>query len=255
MKIEIDNQGFILNPENIIPGFYKTKNSYIKVAMRVGAPNRLGVFPCYDYNPLPKEEEILGDITLEFLNPDEKEVLYCDENNNLKPITVYINRGINRVINDNYYLFPVYNFGYRAEGRLVEIPTKNYNKLNNGKYLILDYGKYQSGLCIIHSLPLIEWIKKDSKNFNLPQGNIEVIYGDFFISKKGTKCFEIKDKKNAKHILISDEWGGAFNSYRGRTLPENGLYFKRARSNGGGAGVDYAIFDKEWKHSLSIDDI
>jgi hypothetical protein len=253
--VTIDNKSFISNPENLLAGIYKIHGTsgYINVSMRVGCPNRLGIF---NYDPEKDAgKEIQGEISLKFEEPLKREVFYCDANNKLHPVEVEFIKGIYRVVSNNYFLQPVYNFSYRKENELVEIPTDKYIKLKDGKYLINDYGKYQSGLSIINNIPLIEWIKKDAKDFNLPEGNIEVVYGNFFISKKGTKCFEIKDKENAKHILISDDWGGAFNSYRGRTLPQNGLYFKRASSNGGGAGVDYAILDKDWKHSLSVEDI
>lgn len=132
-----------------------------------------------------------------------------------------------------------------------------YVKLNNGKYLINDYGKYCSGLSFIkENNPFVIWAKKNYKDFNFPNGNLDAIYGDFFISKKGTKCFEIKPEYKAKHILICDSWGGAFNSYRGKVLPEKeALYFKRAKSNGGGVGCDYAIFQKHWELSVSEDEI
>lgn len=255
IKVIVDNKGFITNPENVTEqGVYKTKHNdiLIKIGDRVnGYPKtKLGVF-IYSKDETP---EIIGEVSLEFIDSETKEVLFC-KGDSFIPVEVKFNSGLYRVVSDNYFLEPVYNFSYKKDGYLVEIPTEKYVKLNDGKYLINDYGKYQSGLSFISNIPLIQWVKKTPQNFNLPEGNFEVIYGNFFTSKKGTKCFEVKDEKYAKHVLISDDWGGAFNSYRGRTLPENGLYYKRARSNGGGVGVDYAIFDKHWKNSLSIEDI
>lgn len=131
----------------------------------------------------------------------------------------------------------------------------NTIKLDNGEFLTNDYGKYAPDLTFLHKDEKIQWVRKhDLSVFNLPAGGINYLIGDFFTSKKGTKCFRIKD--NGKHILISDDWGGAFNSYRGRTLPKEGsLHYRRASSNGGGSGVDYAIYERGWKYTISLEDI
>ncbi len=137
---------------------------------------------------------------------------------------------------------------------------------NGGSFLVKNYGKYCSGLGIIVEKD-DDSIEKDNislfKNsfdgaqFNL--GNmcsLSGIIGDFFVSKKGTKLFKKCD--NGKHILLRDNWGGSFNSYRGGTLPdttEGALYFRRASSNGGGTGYDYSIIPKDWKRSISIEDL
>lgn len=141
-------------------------------------------------------------------------------------------------------------------------------ELNDGSFLVKNYGKYCSGLGIIVDKDdgSIEKEKdyitlfKDSfegQQFNL--GNmcsISGIVGDYFVSKKGTKLF--KKTSGGKHILLRDDWGGSFNSYRGGTLPdtnEGALYFRRASSNGGGTGYDYCIIPKDWRRSINIDDI
>lgn len=132
----------------------------------------------------------------------------------------------------------------------------NVITLENGNFLIIDYGKYATNLSFINNVSTIEYMKRDKQEFNLPEGDYSCIYGNFFVSKKGIKCFKILPKEEASHILIRDNWGGCFNSYRGRTLPEdNALYYRRASSNGGGTGYDYAIYKKDWKYSLSEDDI
>ena len=113
---------------------------------------------------------------------------------------------------------------------------------------------YEPNLTFISEIPVLQWDKRDKGEFNLPKGRISVIYGDFFTSKKGTKSFKVK--KEGRHILIRDSWGGAFSSYSGNTLPKEGaLYYRRASSNGGGKGCDYAIYPREWKYTLSEEDI
>ena len=88
--------------------------------------------------------------------------------------------------------------------------------------------------------------------FNLPNGELRQLTGEYFVSKKGTKCFRIG---NGPHIILQDDWGGAFNKYRGHTLPEDQIYYRRSSSNGGGCGYDYAIIPKDWRLQITEDDI
>ena len=127
-------------------------------------------------------------------------------------------------------------------------------QLDNGKFLYNQVGKYATGLTFILDVPYLNWSKAKKEDFNLPEGNLTYLIGDFFYSKKGTKCFRVKE--NGTHILIRDEWGGAFSRYRGRTLSqENAVYYRRAHSNGGGCGYDYAVYPVGWKFTISEDDI
>lgn len=128
-------------------------------------------------------------------------------------------------------------------------------QLSEGKFLLRDFSKYGSGLCLISEEPKVSWERVDPTDFNLPSGDLEALYGVFFISKKGTPCFEELPKEHASHILLMDKWGVGFSKYRGRTLPQDGLYYHRASSNGGGFGFDYAIFPIGWKQMVSIEDL
>ncbi len=133
---------------------------------------------------------------------------------------------------------------------------EGFIKLDNGKFLKNDFGKYQPDLCFICPKEEIVWESKPKKDFNLGDGSVDVIRGKFFTSKKGTKCFEIRP--DGYHYLIRDDWGGSFNSYRGGVIPNlqgGALYYRRASSNGGGSGYDYCIVPVEWKKIMSIDDI
>lgn len=143
------------------------------------------------------------------------------------------------------------------EGRLLdasEAAPEEHINLSNGKVLMNKFGKYEPNLCFISALPYLMWEHKEPKEFNLDRGSFSVLRGSFFISKKGTKCFRIEEK--GQHILIRDGWGGAFEKYRGGTLPEEqALYYRRASSNGGGCGYDYAIYPHDWRYLLSEEDI
>ena len=96
----------------------------------------------------------------------------------------------------------------------------------------------------------------DETDFNIP-AKVSGFFGRYFKSKKGTDCFEVSDDPTtAPHILLIDNWGGAFNDYRGRELFKlPNLYQKRASSNGGGTGYDYVIIEKGTKYALDEEDI
>jgi len=80
------------------------------------------------------------------------------------------------------------------------------------------------------------------------------VFGDYFVSKKGTKMFRIK--ADGKDQLLCDDWGGCFNDYRGGVLPQEGsLHYRRASSNGGGCGCDYAVYPRDWKRTMTVDDL
>lgn len=142
-------------------------------------------------------------------------------------------------------------------------------ELNSGDYIIQNYGKYCSGLGIIvpkddaHIGPYGDEDKSirlfqdedrcDKSVFNLGNGVVDTLRGKYFVSKKGTKLFKVDP--NGPHMLLRDDWGGAFNDYRGGKLPDNQLYYRRASSNGRGSGYDYAVVPIDWKQSISEDDL
>ena len=128
--------------------------------------------------------------------------------------------------------------------------------LSNWKFLINQYGKYQPNLSFITSVPKLSFENVRSRDLNFDEWSFSVIYWEFFISKKWTKCFRVLPKERAKHVLIRDDWWGAFNKYRWRTLPEeNALYYRRASSNGGWSGYDYGVYEVNFRNEVSEDDI
>ena len=142
--------------------------------------------------------------------------------------------------------------------------------LDSGDFYIKDYGKYKSGLGLIISkndkhyvccpiqgiIKLYNYSVMKKADLNLGNGSVEYMVGDYFVSKKGTKIFKVKD--GGKHLLLRDHWGGCFNDYRGGKLPkedDGALYYRRASSNGGGAGYDYAVVPVGWRNKLTEEDL
>lgn len=94
----------------------------------------------------------------------------------------------------------------------------------------------------------------ENLNVHIDGSVCEVIFGDFFVSKKGKDCFRVKE--NGKHQLIVIDWGGAFNKSRGCTgdsISEK-LYYRRASSNGGGSGYEYIVTTKGYIQGHSADE-
>ncbi|MBR3319563.1 hypothetical protein IKG06_03620 [Candidatus Saccharibacteria bacterium] len=127
-------------------------------------------------------------------------------------------------------------------------------------FLVNDFGKYRPNITFV--VPKTYDLDKNGKpinplhytedrevtdNMNLDfDGSASFIFGDFWRSKKGGACFRPKSPMQAKHLLIHVGWGGCFNSYRGNYSDDvkgidGVLYFRRASSNGGGAGCDYWV--------------
>lgn len=99
----------------------------------------------------------------------------------------------------------------------------------------------------------------DSMNMDF-DGEATFMFGDFWRSKKGGACFRPKNPGVAKDLLVRVDWGGPFNSHRG-TYPDEAKviegvkYFRRASSNGGGAGYDYWVVPVGFFRVLHIDEI
>lgn len=79
--------------------------------------------------------------------------------------------------------------------------------------------------------------------FNANESYIQALFGDFWLSKAGKPHFRPKQPQVATHVLLRAGWGG-FGQSRTRgvwSAPEGVVYFRRASSNGGGAGYDYYV--------------
>ena len=124
----------------------------------------------------------------------------------------------------------------------------NFVQMDDGTYMIRHLGRYSSGLRILIDIKK-EFLKPetiDSEEIGIrPDGRISAITGDFFVSKKGLNFFKVKG--NGKHRLIRQNWGGAFNASRGLSLPREGsLYYNRRISRGGGLGITWGVYKKDW---------
>lgn len=147
---------------------------------------------------------------------------------------------------------------------------KEYEKsalsLDNNDLIVNMFGKYEPNIVFV--------LKNEYKSYlydfeDMPSdirheinikwdGTAYIMYGIYWISKKGSKCFTPTDKAVATHILINNHWGGCFEHSRGRefdlasSLSE---YSRFASSNGGGTGYCYYIMKKGTKNVITIDDI
>lgn len=130
-------------------------------------------------------------------------------------------------------------------------------KLTSGSYYIPMFGKYKPDLgFIIHESDAPEGVidKLFTDSFVYNNKKYHCVYGKYFKSKKGTDMFEVSD--NGPHVLIEDEWGGAFNSYRGLKDPQKAIYCRHKCSHGGGLGVNYFILPKDDTEDLvDLDDL
>ena len=129
-------------------------------------------------------------------------------------------------------------------------------ELAGGNFMYNCYGKYKPDICfLLGKIPMMtSWKPMMPSDLNLERGDLSFLQGDYFISRKGTNCFKLSPQGN--HLLIRDDWGGAFNKYRGGCLASlKNEYYRRASSNGGGSGYDYVIIDKNTKFVVSEDEI
>ena len=127
-------------------------------------------------------------------------------------------------------------------------------------FLAKQFGKYLPNLVFVLSKEFS--LDKDGKpispvkfvrdinvtdNLNLVfNGDPKIIFGDYWISRKGSRCFRPKSPLEAKHLLVKVSWGGADETHGSRgnypeDIPAGVLYFRHARSNAGGMGYDYWI--------------
>ena len=145
----------------------------------------------------------------------------------------------------------------------------NFIKLDDGRRLYNDYGKYRPNLTyVLTEIPMrtnrprnlpdcqdiscLPWTDCHARDFNFDGRVMRKLSGDFWISQKGTACFA--PKADGRHILLREDWGNKRD--RGDMQKMIGMvYFRRASSNGGGVGTTYAVVPKDWCVSINIEDI
>lgn len=148
------------------------------------------------------------------------------------------------------------NRGFYLDGK-----EKNIVKLDNGKYIYFNFGKCDPNLnFLVNYNHLLDGIiyETDSmlnKQLNLDYtGDITFLKGRFFKSKKGSNFFDLTSN-DKPHVLIKINWGGAFNNSRGiKTVPNDSIYYRCAKSNNGRMGVDYLILPIDYKTNYTLDD-
>lgn len=135
-------------------------------------------------------------------------------------------------------------------------------------FLVKQFGKYLPNLVFVLSKEFS--LDKDGKpispvryvrdvditdNLNLVfNGDPKIIFGDYWISRKGSRCFRPKSPLEAKHLLVKVAWGGADETHGSRgnypeDIPAGVLYFRHARSNAGGMGYDYWVIPVDYHAS------
>ncbi len=135
-------------------------------------------------------------------------------------------------------------------------------------FLVKQFGKYLPNLVFVLSKEFS--LDKDGKpvspvkfvrdinvtdNLNLVfNGEPKILFGDYWISRKGSRCFRPKNPLDAKHLLVKVAWGGADETHGSRgnypeDVPAGVLYFRHARSNAGGMGYDYWVVPVDYHAS------
>lgn len=135
-------------------------------------------------------------------------------------------------------------------------------------FLVKQFGKYLPNLVFVLSKEFS--LDKDGKpispvkfvrdvnvtdNMNLVfNGDPKILFGDYWISRKGSRCFRPKNPLDAKHLLVKVSWGGADETHGSRgnypeDIPGGVCYFRHARSNAGGMGYDYWVVPVDYHAS------
>lgn len=139
----------------------------------------------------------------------------------------------------------------------IELPVPaGWVRLEEKKWLNKWYGKYMPNLLFINYIPEHVWFFTEPWEYNLGKiTDLRVIRGKYFKTAKGADAFEASN--DGPHLLLSDNWGGAFNNYRGQNSPDpkDCLYQRVASSNGGGSGTTFSIVPFGYKNKISIDNL
>ena len=133
--------------------------------------------------------------------------------------------------------------------------------LDNGKKLINDFGRYATGLVLLSKNETVSFRElKEQDMINLFNREFDgfptdIYIGNYFVSKKGNKCFDIRE--DGKFLMLKIPVGTHFNtSHWGPENDESFIYWHKAMSNGGGRGTITVIVPKDWKAKmLSEEDI
>lgn len=136
---------------------------------------------------------------------------------------------------------------YGKEGYVIETVT-SFRVCAHGKYgpkltYVLEKGFRDDPLKFRKDIPTTKMVAGMNIRFNANESYIQALFGDFWLSKAGKPHFRPKPPQVATHVLLRAGWGG-FGQSRTRgvwSAPDGVVYFRRASSNGGGAGYDYYV--------------
>lgn len=137
---------------------------------------------------------------------------------------------------------------------------KNAVLLDEDSYLVNWYGKYNPQMTFIVTWDTIQyfyWTEPDYDMNVIFDGTPSIMYGDYWISKKGKHVFRPLPKDKAKHMLVKVDWEkGLFRTSYGKNpeLKNAALYYHRARSRGGGIGNTYYVLPKGYVHEEKLED-
>lgn len=140
----------------------------------------------------------------------------------------------------------------------IQLPSRWFNL--GDSYGLKAFKKYEPLLLIISDVPYIKWKRMDEgmkSKMNINEAGLtEFLQGDFFVTKKGTKAFRIKD--DGKNILFRTDFKyPPMDKEERERLQNNGevLHYARRTSNGGGLGWDYYVVNEDWTYIPDIDNI
>lgn len=134
---------------------------------------------------------------------------------------------------------------------------KNAFVLDNGNVLANLFGKYMPSLTfIIEDTSFFNYVedKELEKDLNIEwDGSPTFMFGRYWEKKKKdstsiTRCFAPCERSKATHMLIDVDWGGCFNTTSGKITGIGALHYRRACSNGGGAGSTFLVYPINFRH-------
>lgn len=124
-------------------------------------------------------------------------------------------------------------------------------------FVVNAYGKYQPNISFVldkdfggdplkyrSDAPTRDMVAGLGLGFGTGESAIDVLFGDFWLSKSGKPHFRAKSPQTATHFIVCARWGAGQGGSRTRGswgAPNGAAYFRRASSNGGGTGLDYYV--------------
>lgn len=139
-------------------------------------------------------------------------------------------------------------------------------------FVVMDYGKYRPNISFVLAKDFsgnpLEFRQDQATrhlvagfglDFGTGEGAVSVLFGDFWLSSRQKPHFSPKSPQEASHVLVRAEWGAGRGGSRTRGRYEAPVgaaeYFRRASSNGGGAGSDYYVLPFGFYHVVRDEEL